>query len=301
MTDACYTGDLSGRANAVADTAGLAPMPSPLALLRDGPASATLFITHGLGGRITEVRNLVQYLTTPQRIYGLQWQGLDGTTPPHRTVDDMARYFTDAIVSVQPEGPCIFVGLSVGGLVMLEVARLMAASGRPVAFVALVDTYPHARYWPMKCWAEVLVRRTRHHAASIARMSWRDGVAELIRRLDGLRRKIGARHGAVYGWKDSDHVHVPEALRRLRDCGYRAVTQFAPRPYAGKVVFLQAEIPSAFPANVVALWAALVPDMEIYKIQCDHTSLSVTHARHVAGVLERCMGGLDAPSNAQKF
>jgi thioesterase domain-containing protein len=158
-----------------------------------------------------------------------------------------------------------------------------------VAFVALVDTYPHARYWPMTCWADVLIRRTRHHAASIAGMSWREGAAEFIRRVNGLRQKIGARHGAVSGWKDADHAHAPAALRRLRDCGYRAFAQFAPRSYAGKVVFLQAELPSAFPANVMALWGALAPDMEIHKIPCDHMSLSVTHARHVAGVLEKCV------------
>jgi hypothetical protein len=137
----------------------------------------------------------------------------------------------------------------------------------------------------MKCWAEVLIRRTRHHAASIARMSWREGVAEFVRRAKGLRQKIGARHGAVSGWKDADHAHAPERLRRLRDCGYRAFAQYPPRPYAGKVIFLQAAIPSVFPENAMDLWGVLTPDIEIHKIPCDHVTMSATHAHYVAGVL----------------
>ena len=97
-------------------------MPSPLHLLKDGLNAPPLFIVHGLGGEVVELSKVVQHFGNSRPIYGIQWQGLHGFEPPHESIDEMATCFLNAIVALQPEGPYLLAGLSVGGLAMLEAA-----------------------------------------------------------------------------------------------------------------------------------------------------------------------------------
>jgi thioesterase domain-containing protein len=260
---------------------------SPLVLLKSGTAAAPLFITHGLGGRITEVTAIVAQLRTDRPVWGLQWQGLDGSAPPHATIEDMATCLADAITAQAPDGPCLLAGLSVGGVVMLEVARQLAARGRTVALVALLDAYPHPNRWPFACWAEIQLRRTGHHLAAIRRLAWRQAIAELRARAKSFWQKLAARRGAVTGWKDADDAVAPPALRRLRDCAYAAYATFRARPYAGHVVFIGADRPTVFPADPRRVWRDVIADMEVHSVPCEHTELSTRCAGDVAECLDR--------------
>src|SRR5215472_2038371 len=119
---------------------------SPLLLLKPGVASAPVFMAHGLGGTLMEVVPLARHLRSRHPTYGIQARGIDGINPPLERIEDMAQYHLDAIREVQPRGPYLLVGYSLGGLVMLEVARGLVGSGERVALLAMLDAYPHARY-----------------------------------------------------------------------------------------------------------------------------------------------------------
>ena len=130
--------------------------------MKPGTDEPPFFITHGLGGNVMELSKIVEQIRTRHPVYGVQWKGLDGTEAPDNSIEDMAQYFMNAIIELQNHGPYLLCGLSIGGLPMLETAHRLVARGEEVALLVFLDTYPHPRYWPLKCWAEVLARRFRH-------------------------------------------------------------------------------------------------------------------------------------------
>ncbi len=98
-----------------------------------------LFCIHPAGGTIYCYLALARHLPGDVPIYGLQARGIDGEAAPHTTVEDMARYYADAIRSVQPEGPYQLCGWSSGGILTFEVARQLEAQDQQLSLVALFD------------------------------------------------------------------------------------------------------------------------------------------------------------------
>jgi thioesterase domain-containing protein len=77
-----------------------------------------------------------------QPFYGLQARGVDDNQVPHTRIEDMAAYYIDAIRSVQPDGPYLLGGWSMGGVVAYEVAQQLEAQGQRVSLLALMDAAP---------------------------------------------------------------------------------------------------------------------------------------------------------------
>src|SRR5262249_43235030 len=94
------------------------------------------FCVPGGGGNVIYLHALAYHLGLDQPFYGLQAQGLDGTTAPHTRVEAIAAYYIAAIQSVQPQGPYCLGGHSTGSWVALEMAHQLQAQGHRVAFIA---------------------------------------------------------------------------------------------------------------------------------------------------------------------
>ena len=126
------------RAEQTADWSTLVPIQS-------GGARPPLFLVHGFGGGVVGYAELARGLGDDQPVYGLQAVGLDGRTPPHETVEEMAAHFVDVVRSQQSQGPYYLGGYCFGGIVAFEVARQLEAQGQPVALVAIFEGYAPAR------------------------------------------------------------------------------------------------------------------------------------------------------------
>lgn len=112
-------------------------------LLRAGsPDVAPLFLIHGGGGNVLIFNDLAMNLPLQQTVYGLQWPGWDGDRAPS-TVAAMAAAYADEIRTVQPEGPYRLGGHCLGGLIAIEVARLLTASGGAVEGPLIVSDAPN--------------------------------------------------------------------------------------------------------------------------------------------------------------
>jgi acyl-CoA synthetase (AMP-forming)/AMP-acid ligase II/thioesterase domain-containing protein/acyl carrier protein/NADP-dependent 3-hydroxy acid dehydrogenase YdfG len=98
-----------------------------------------LFCIHGAGGNILMYRGLSQYLGADQPLYGLQPQGLDAETTPIDRLQEMAELYVAQMRKLQPEGPYYLTGLSVGGLIAYEMARILEAQGQKIALLAIID------------------------------------------------------------------------------------------------------------------------------------------------------------------
>ena len=125
-------------------------------LLREEPSSAAwtplvpiqphgkrrpLFCVHPIGGSALCYVPLSQHLGTEQPLYGLEAPGLDGTREPFTTLEAMAAAYVEVVLKTQPEGPHLLAGWSMGGLVIFEMARELLRRGKPVALVALIDSW----------------------------------------------------------------------------------------------------------------------------------------------------------------
>ncbi|MFP2903721.1 non-ribosomal peptide synthetase [Pyxidicoccus sp. 3LFB2] len=118
-----------------------APRPwSPLVTLQAGGGQPPLFCLPGAGGNVIYFHELARRLGPTQPIYGLQARGLDGLAPPHRSVEEMAACYLEALQQVQPHGPYFLLGHSFGSWIAFELAQQLRRKGEPIAFLGILNT-----------------------------------------------------------------------------------------------------------------------------------------------------------------
>ena len=114
---------------------------SPLVNLQAGIADKLpFFCVHPVGGNILCYMDLSRCLGTEQPFYGLQAVGLTGEKEPFSTIPEMAAHYIAAIQEIQPNGPYLLGGWSMGGVVAFEIAYQMQQQGQEVALLALIDS-----------------------------------------------------------------------------------------------------------------------------------------------------------------
>ncbi len=113
-------------------------LPDCLMTLYPGNGGDPLFLVCPASGSPMCYRELAAELGPDRPVYGLQSPGLGEGEAPCQTVGELAAHFLQAIQQVSPTGPLLLGGWSFGGLVALELARLLAACGRQ-AQVFLLD------------------------------------------------------------------------------------------------------------------------------------------------------------------
>jgi len=112
---------------------------SSLVALQPGGSKRPLFLVHPAGGHVFPYIHLAQLLGPDQPCYGLQARGLEDGQDPHTRIEDMAAYYIQALQTVQPAGPYLLGGWSMGGVVAFEMAQQLHAQGQRVALLALLD------------------------------------------------------------------------------------------------------------------------------------------------------------------
>jgi thioesterase domain-containing protein/aryl carrier-like protein len=105
--------------------------------IRSGTTSPAMFIVHSSSGGITEFTEIAGHFADDQRVYGLQSRGMrDGT--PLEDIDEMAAAYVSEIIGVQPAGPYLLAGWSMGAYVVVEMARLLQKMGREVGGIFVI-------------------------------------------------------------------------------------------------------------------------------------------------------------------
>jgi amino acid adenylation domain-containing protein len=112
---------------------------SSLVAIQPGGSKRPLFLVHPAGGHVFPYVHLAQFLGPDQPCYGLQARGLEDGQDPHTRIEDMAAWYIQALQTVQPTGPYLLGGWSMGGVVAFEMAQQLHAQGQRVALLALLD------------------------------------------------------------------------------------------------------------------------------------------------------------------
>jgi acetoacetyl-CoA synthetase len=230
----------------------------PVVLLKPGTEQPPVFITHGLGGSVIDFYQVLKHIQLPHPIYGMQAKGIDGVEQPFERIEDMAQFYLAAIRELQPHGPHVLIGFSLGGLVTLEMAQRLTDRGEKVALLAMLDSYPHIRYLSLR-------QRLR------------------------LRMRLAARRLAAVtdSHKPPNGTSLSPAMQRVRDSAHLALTRYRPKFYHGKIRFVRAEVATEFPDDPVAVWGKFTDELEVETVPGDHLGIMTTHFDSLALVISR--------------
>jgi acetoacetyl-CoA synthetase len=228
----------------------------------------------------------------------------------------MAAFYLESIRRLQPEGPYFIAGFSFGGLVALEMARTLLGTGHEVALLALLDTFPHTRFWPLRArldsWrrlarisisAPTLRRLFRYHRdvlhakplaqkfTYVAGRGWRAAkIAANIFRLGAWLRRFA-------DLSDDKVVpagpELPAAIQRVQRAGDCAYARYRPGRYPGEIAFIKAASEHSVPFLAEALWGRLAARLNVVAVPGDHQNLVRANAAFLARELTELLRRAD--------
>ena len=210
---------------------------SPLVAIQVAGSRPPFFCMHGAGGTVLMYRDLSRRLGDDQPFYGLQAQGLDGTSSPLTTVEGMASLYVSEIRSVQPHGPYFLGGYCLGGTVAYEVAQQLRSEGETVALLALFDTMNWHKI-PLTVWSKSshAMQRLYFHAASFFSVDSEGKARFLKEKLGVLKSRIPVWQGMLlsrFRNGSSQAVSNSLLLGKVWQANDRASWNYIPKPYPG--------------------------------------------------------------------
>ena len=279
---------IRGEAGAGGALAGARHEPALLVDLQPELAAAAaerppFFCVHAIGGAVLSYRDLALQLGGEQPFYGIQAAGLAGG----RAVDDlpaMAAQYAAAVEAVAPHGPYLLGGWSFGGVVAFEMARQMRQRGRPVALVALLDSWAPG-FLPMQPFAreDDLVRLYLRDQAGLEGLdaSWLEGEPPGMGEAAALEWLLARAHETGLFRASLSSVQVRPLLDVYR-ANVRAVAAYRPRPGGDRLTLFR---PRASPAPTNG-WSALSGEpVEVHEMAATHYTMLMPPA--VAGLADR--------------
>jgi thioesterase domain-containing protein len=235
-------------------------------------SSLPFFCVHGIGGNVLGFYDLSRYLGASQPFYGLQAQGLNGKTPVHTRVEDMAAHYVKEVRDVQPEGPYLLGGLSFGGALAFEMARQLRAQGQKIGLVALFDTFagrPESK-------TSLLVKFLR---------------LPLKKKLMYILQKARFITRGVKRW--FYRIFLPSTLKKVRAAHRLAYSRYVMTRYEGPVtLFVPSDRSLRGSDDPERDWKTFASEVEVHEVPGDHeTLLDEPHVRilgeHLAACLKR--------------
>jgi thioesterase domain-containing protein len=258
---------------------------SYLVPIRAQGSRAPLFCVHGAGGNVLNFRDIGRHLSPDRPFYGIQAAGVDGTTRPLATVEEMAENYLEEVRSIQPRGPYYLSGYCGGGIVAYEIAQRLLAAGEEVALLVLIDV---ARPGYM-----VIEGRRQRWSRTLAEESvpllLKRAVAKFTREFANTVENLRIRYHLSRG------IRMPFELRErwLIECFLQAIFRYQLLPYPGRITLLRArEAGSGLgqPGEDLG-WGTLARDgVESHEVPGDHHSLTLEpNVQVLAAQLEACI------------
>jgi len=277
--------------------ATLAPQFS-LVPLQSGGSKRPLFLVHPAGGHVFPYVHLARYLGPDQPCYGLQARGLEEGEAPQTRIEDMASDYIKALQPMQPKGPYLLGGWSMGGLVAFEMAQQLHAQGQSVDLLALLDariTPPDEKFPEADFEAMLLADFVRYFGLSL------DVWESLARfpRDDVLTHVLELAQSA--GLVPPD-VGISQAHRfvELLKSDFQATRNYELHLYPGRVTLFKAseELEGTSPDPTLGWSAWAVEEVEVYVVPGNHANM--VYKPHVEGLAEKLRDCLNRAQSADE-
>jgi thioesterase domain-containing protein/acyl carrier protein len=114
---------------------------APVLVLNEGAGRPPLFAVHPASGLSWQFAGLKPYLPSDVPLYCLQSPRLQEPHTAPVTLADTVQRYADEVARHAPDGPIQLIGWSFGGAVAHQVAAELAARGRRIALLAMLDTH----------------------------------------------------------------------------------------------------------------------------------------------------------------
>jgi len=243
-----------------------------------------IFLMHGLGGNVLGYHSLVSHPGRLRPIYGIQAIGVDGKQTPLDDVTEMARRYVEEIRRVQPHGPYYLGGLSLGGVIVMEMAALLQTQGEKAGALILMDAYAYGVEKLVGTGRRLVTRLTSAisrlalHARNLGGLSYPEGVTYLRKRSRSLtRRTVWRLRSKRYKNFIPGVDELPQNYNAVAHAAWTAIKRYVPKPYNGRVLLLRAKDEPFLRHDDPTLgWGSLVRnDLTVCEVAGDHLNFVV--------------------------
>lgn len=257
---------------------------SPLVGIQVGGSKRPFFCAHAVGGNLCSYLELARQLGPDQVFYGLETPVAE-FGPQFNTLEEMAASYVNEIRSVQPEGPYLIGGWSMGGIIAFEMAHELLRQGQQVGLLAIMDVGPPDE--EELAVDEELIRNSLEftlESFNISPAPFADDWDYIIQQLKADERLPFVLEKAKAA-KMLDPALGFEQVRRVYDqinINFRLLNDYKPKVYPGKLIFFKGERVNYENEveNLKSAWAALSrQELTMHLLPCSH--FEMVHKPHV--------------------
>ncbi|MGA9995999.1 MAG: thioesterase domain-containing protein, partial [Pyrinomonadaceae bacterium] len=276
---------------------------SPLVRIQTAGSKPPFFFVHPPGGSVLCYADLARNLGADRPFYGIQAQGLNGDKDAQTQVERMAARYIEAIRGVQPEGPYNLGGWSMGGVVAFEIAQQLRGQGSEVSLLALLDSWaPHNGNGEKNAQSQLA-----SFASNLGLMP--EHITMSLEELLGLEPE--QQLACVMEMAKAASLVSPEmtledfrSLYENYKVNVKAVQEYSPQPYTGRVALFSASERRTKAAKKRAQdktqgWGGLAPEgLEIHPVSGHHFNiLREPHVRDLARKMNDYVNEFEARNN----
>lgn len=221
-----------------------------------------LFCFTGAGASALCFAPLAERAGSHTAVYALEPKGLERRAVPDLSVHAAARRHVRSLRQVQPHGPYILVGHSLGAHIALEAARILENTGGTVELLVLLDPWlsPQAAKQARGDLPDVTVT-IQETMPTDARSWWEH------------QKKV-----PLAGLFIGDHRRKAAAIEEV---GIMTGLRYVPQPWAGRALVVLSHLNRDDPR----LWPrVLVGDLTVRHLECTH--MSIVREPHIGAVLQ---------------
>lgn len=220
-----------------------------------------LFCIHPAGGAINIFQELAKHIKADQSIIGIR--ALNGSDI-NNNIASMAHIYKKEIEAIQPEGPYLLCGSSMGGTIAFEIAQLLQEQGKTIAILAMLDTPPPNTHF-------TIVPHTDE---------------EIIAYLSELAPTVASELAKSEVNQPGVRKQFLEIWRNHRD----ALMQYQGRSYVGNITYFKAKEMGVFQnTHFEHGWTPLAEEgIEIHEVPGNHLSMHFSpNVKRIAEVLNK--------------
>lgn len=228
------------------------------------PRLRNLFVVHGAGGDVLNFRPLGNHLKDVVNVIGIQAGGVDGISAVHTDrVTQIADYLAEIRV-IQPEGPYLVAGFSIGGLIAVELVKHLNGQGSSVDALILFDSF-HPSLEPREI-------SKSEHLSKLLRTP-RYGLEKLQQKVDARRDEKQRSEALRQGSSDL----VPFEVRKweITNNSIRLWHDYHPAPIEAPLIMISARENSDIWDGIAddRGWSAVATDLRVIRVDGDHMTL----------------------------
>ena len=214
-------------------------------------SSQIIFSFHGVGGNILNYRVFKGFLKDYSLI-GVQSLGVLNDREYPESLEHMAKRYIEEMKLVQPQGPYILAGGSMGGMIALEVAQQLIAAGEEVKSIIMFDTFgPNIQFRDQVSF----IKRVKNS------LNWR-AKKYYVNTFSFFMRLLG--------------IKIPHHYRHfnVETHNYKLLWKYRPKEYSGRVDLIRApEIENSSYADPSLGWKGLLKgEFNRYIINGSHSN-----------------------------